>query len=577
MRDAECGLCKPELEREACGLGVAVCGLGKEDDRMKRFVLFLLFAALGPLRSLAQMPSEVLLVVNQSSPRALHVANVYQDLRGIPDQRVLFLSPPDDLFRKDDEMRWVLGEARARNNILAPIDEKLAALRDPFPTAIVFSPDWPTAIALTNGPAVSLTAFVGAGGRLPPGPQINQGQAVSPWFTHPKDLGRPGSRLHRFPAKGLPPNGLRPAMMLGVFHPPLTEPILVEALRRAAAADHTFPVGTICILTNADVRTKARHDQFGSAVSSLETKEIAVSLQAQNAPLPARITGIMAGTANMPMDRFKGKIAPGAFAEHLTSFAATFQTPGQTKMTHWIAQGAAGTVGTIQEPFAIWTKFPMAVVFERYADGNTLLESLYQSIASPWQSLPMGDPLCRPWGRPLAGLKLTTRWEGHTLRLEAEAPGLTGADLALFVDGQAVAGSGPRWHWEGNPETSGSEIGLLLHARKVWAPPETAMVRKTLKTPFPTALTIRCEQGMAFGVKKAVNGVAFTANSQADLVQWEIWKGERRLVALDATGKRQKTSLPWSDLGQGPSTLHARAITRNGHRVRSAPLRIEIE
>jgi hypothetical protein len=60
-------------------------------------------------------------------------------------------------------------------------------------------------------------------------------------------------------------------------------------------------------------------------------------------------------------------------------------------------------------------------------------------------------------------------------------------------------------------------------------------------------------------------------------VQWELWKGERRVAAMEANGTRQKTTVAWTELGQGPSTVQARGITRAGKRVRSAPLRVEIE
>lgn len=192
----------------------------------------------------------------------------------------------------------------------------------------------------------------------------------------------------------------------------------------------------------------------------------------------------MTGSASVKTQHYRKQLVPGAFAEHLTSFAGTFDNPHQTKMTEWIDVGAAGTVGTVVEPFAIWTKFPRAETLERYHRGATLLEALTQSVASPYQSLIIGDPLCRPWGTELKPMKLETSWEKEGLRVNATA-GLstTRTELHLFADGKRVPGEGPVWMLPINPNGRKGPVDLILHARYNWSPPETGWIQKEVPLP----------------------------------------------------------------------------------------------
>jgi hypothetical protein len=209
---------------------------------------------------------------------------------------------------------------------------------------------------------------------------------------------------------------------------------------------------------------------------------VPVVLGTKTAPLPDRLAGVMTGAAGVDMAPYRDRLVPGAFAEHLTSWAATFDNASQTKLTAWIDAGAAGSVGTVTEPYAIWTKFPRAAVFERYLGGQTLLESLVQSIASPFQSLIVGDPLCRPWGRALEGLKVETEWEGATLRIRVDGTDPRRTDHHLFLNGVRMDGNGPVWSFPFSSAPT-RPIELLLHVRHNWAPPETAFVRKTVAAP----------------------------------------------------------------------------------------------
>ncbi len=516
----------------------------------------------------AQLPSETLLIVNGNSAAAMTVANHYIDLRGIPAERVLVLEPPESYFREENGgTRWRTNADRTTQFVVEPLRQKLEELNDPFPTALIFSPDWPTRIALGGGNFVSLTAFAGTLGNLPDFEQIQKGQAISPWFTAPDQRAR-GRRLIRYPATELNEAGFHPAMMLGVFYEPLDTEALVAALKRSAGADHTVPKGSVAIVTNEDVRTRARLPQMELAAERLARRNIPLHMETREVPLPETLIGAMEGAASVPVQRrYAGKLVPGAFAEHLTSFAGTFHNDSQTKMTQWIAAGAAGTVGTVDEPMSIWTKFPLVEIFERYAMGNTLLEALMQSLGSPFHSLPMGDPLCRPWGNAFSAVRLETEWEENTLviRIPGLRPGPAN-EFHLHVDGVRIPGTGPEWRWQADPETTGPEVEVLLHARKIWAPPETAMRREFIQSPFPEILKLSGGD--------PENEGQFLLESSSEMVVWEIHQGQRRVFRESHTGETLRAPVPVSVTGEGPAIYQARGITRDGRRVRSVPKRM---
>ena len=94
---------------------------------------------------------------------------------------------------------------------------------------------------------------------------------------------------------------------------------------------------------------------------------------------------------------------PGAFAYHLHSFsAATLRSETQ----HWcgplLARGATCTMGCVYEPYLTGTPKVAAFLARWLADGFTFGEAAWdaQPVLS-WQTTVIGDPLYRPFGKPL--------------------------------------------------------------------------------------------------------------------------------------------------------------------------------
>ncbi|MCH7872206.1 MAG: hypothetical protein IID33_10955 [Planctomycetes bacterium] len=108
--------------------------------------------------------------------------------------------------------------------------------------------------------------------------------------------------------------------------------------------------------------------------------------------------GIMTGWASPNIDGGDFSILPGAFCDHLTSFAGRFDTSSQVKMSRWIVKGASGSVGAVEEPCNYLGKFPTANMHVLYFQGMSLGESYFRSAQFvPFQMLLYGDPLTQPF------------------------------------------------------------------------------------------------------------------------------------------------------------------------------------
>ena len=177
----------------------------------------------------------------------------------------------------------------------------------------------------------------------------------------------------------------------------------LDCLRRAASADGTVPKGTVYYIENEDIRSTTRQPGFAAAVEDLKALKVDAEIfKTKGGGMPEKktVAGMMAGIMYFSFASSGSTLEPGAIAEHLTSFGGVLdEYCDHTPMTEWIRCGAAGTSGTVTEPYAIQAKFPMPNMHVHYARGCSLAEAFYQSLMGPYQLLILGDPLCRPWAK----------------------------------------------------------------------------------------------------------------------------------------------------------------------------------
>ncbi len=124
------------------------------------------------------------------------------------------------------------------------------------------------------------------------------------------------------------------------------------------------------------------------------------------ASLPLSDVGLYAGWYDThvsgPFSQSTFEFMPGAVAYHLHSFSA--QTIRSTTQ-HWVgpllARGAAATMGCVYEPYLALTP-NLELFFSRLFMGYGFAEAAYASQqAISWQTTVVGDPLYRPFAKPL--------------------------------------------------------------------------------------------------------------------------------------------------------------------------------
>jgi uncharacterized protein (TIGR03790 family) len=107
-----------------------------------------------------------------------------------------------------------------------------------------------------------------------------------------------------------------------------------------------------------------------------------------------------------PFTRPTVEFMPGAFAYHLYSFgAATIRSANNSWVGTLLQQGAACTMGAVDEPYLSFTPDISMFIGAFTLGGYTFGEAAYtaQSWLS-WQTTIIGDPLYRPCGRNLQAL-----------------------------------------------------------------------------------------------------------------------------------------------------------------------------
>ena len=215
----------------------------------------------------------------------------------------------------------------------------------------------------------------------------------------------------------------------------------LRQLKRSMAADETNPQGTFYFADTADVRTKARRANFDKAISALKQLGHNATIIKTAMPIKANdVLGVTTGTPQFSWTKTGSKIVAGAFCDNLTSFGGRMHKPGQTRVSEFLANGAAGASGTIVEPYAIQNKFPHPMVHVHYARGCSLGEAFYQSVYGPFQILLVGDALCQPWAtKPkvrIKGIKPGDEIKDKVkifFDVESSPVGISGYEL--YVDG----------------------------------------------------------------------------------------------------------------------------------------------
>lgn len=418
----------------------------------------LLMIALSSPASGGGGPENVALVVNRRSWSSRTIANYFQQLRHIPRINVVDLDWTGDKYRTDIDT--------FRRDLLRPVLKELDARRLSHVDYIVYSSDLPYEIqfgtekksddAYPSGSLTGLTFLYQLS--LHPTTHL-YAESNTNWYAAQMMGGRQnptrafrssyawddeGNRVER-PGPDQPTQRYLLSTMLGYTGPrgnTVTE--VVTGLQRSAAVDGTSPPGTIYYCRNPNVRSTTRDANRSFEMAVAELQRLKVNARIVDGILPngaADVQGLMTGVSDFDWKQSRSTILPGAIAEHLTSFGAVFHGASQTPISEWIRQGAAGTSGTVIEPYALPYKFPHPRIHVHYAHGCSLAEAFYQSVNGPHQLLILGDPLCRPWAKiptvALRGLEADQPMRGELVMQPQvlAAQGQAIRELRVFLDG----------------------------------------------------------------------------------------------------------------------------------------------
>ncbi|MCH7792602.1 MAG: TIGR03790 family protein [Planctomycetes bacterium] len=349
-------------------------------------------------------PENLLLIADPANADSLHVANYYINARQLPDANVLFMTPTADnhaqlvssrlpgLFGTlsnraiDDHIDYILLSPPDRYRI--PVSSTISDMCFPvtrFALASAYTMAFIADDVLAGMPVTSANGF------YPRSAQPLAFDSSTTWLS-----GRPSTSLSArryFIGAMLGYTGARGNSVQE----------LLNMIDRSVAADGSRPAGTFYYMNNAaDPARNVRVVQYtGSRGAVTLLNSAGHSATVLNGALPTTrddCLGIMTGFSSTSIISADLTLMPGAFADHLTSYAGHFSNAPQTKMSEWIAKGASGSLGAVQEPCNYQGKFPHAYTHFYYAGGATLGESYFRAAQYvPFQMLLYGDPITRPF------------------------------------------------------------------------------------------------------------------------------------------------------------------------------------
>ncbi len=443
-----------------------------------------IFAATGLAASIASAggtAEKVLIIINPASAESMYLGHYYQFARGVPQSNVVYFDPAGTTFSSfaaaNGNIDALLGKLN-NSGLSKTIDYIVLASPQSF---FVSAPGLVSDGCFPVSRFSLTTAFASAYMRNPilTGTFTSQEtnkfygttpisfSSAQPYFQGVPNS-TPGSRRY-FICATLGYTG-----SLGN-----TAGDITAMIDRAVAADGTHPAGKFYFMNTSDpVRTPPRSQGFFPAVDAIT----AAGGQAEviNGVLPDfrnDCLGILTGWPDPNVDTAVFSILPGAFCDNLTSYAATFDEPAQTKMSAWIRRGAIGTSGTVEEPCNYAGKFTAPNLHVNYFKGMSLGEAWFRSMAyHPFQTLFQGDPIARPFSTlPTVSGNVPSGTIGTpVIFTPAASTTLAGAaiqSIELYIDGVLQSSKPPGSAFSINP----SALSDGPHEARVLAYDNTAI------------------------------------------------------------------------------------------------------
>ncbi len=524
------------------------------------------------------------LIINPNDANSIWLGNYYKNARQIPDSNIIYLTPGATNYQQFAQVNIpaVLGEIESRGLtsmvhfvLIAPTDQFFVSAPD-----LVSDGCFPVRRFSLTGAYTSafITSEILAGASFSSLPNRFYGTSNSAVAFDSQTAWFGGSASSDSTAR---------RYMLGgqigfTGYQGNTPQQIIDMIDRGVAAEGTRPAGTFYYMSNtSDAARNVRSGQYSSASSTI-ANSIGYGAQVLTGLLPTGrqdVLGVMGGFANADILNANMTILPGAFCDHLTSYALTFDENGQTKGTDWIRKGASGTSGAVEEPCNYTGKFNHARFHVYYAQGATIGEAYLRSISFfPFQNMLLGDVLARPFAwvpsvsvpdaptGPVSG-SITITPAASTAR-----PRYAVASLDVLIDGRRVGSGAPGqpftidttnlsdgWHdvrviaYDNSPnKTAGRWHGtIVVNNRGRSASIAADVTSGPMAT--PVTFTVGASGGAVQEIQLVQNGRVIAAR-----------QGPSTIHVFGRT------------LGGGPSTVRTRAVYADGSTADSAPLGVDM-
>ena len=319
-------------------------------------------------------------VMNQSSSNSCELGNYFCASRQVPPQNVLYInwSGTNTLWNSNNfqtNLVIPLLNMLAARQLTNQIDYVVLSMDIPFQTSFGSN-------NVVNGTTSALFYGSRQGDGSDPLGVANSYAASETPFRQAIPVGAPG---YSFLTTMITANSLAQAEAL---------------VDQGVASDGTFPSPPVILEKSSDTLRNVRYTLFDNAIFNVNILGISSILRitSDSVSWPNGCLGFETGLAQFSVP--PGTFVSGGMGDSLTSFGGIIFGPNsQTNLLAFIDAGAAGSYGTVAEPYNDTQKFPNPQVYFYQARGFSVAESYYQSINAPYLGLIVAEPLAAPFAR----------------------------------------------------------------------------------------------------------------------------------------------------------------------------------
>jgi uncharacterized protein (TIGR03790 family) len=333
----------------------------------------------------------VVVVVNQTSTNSVQLGNYYCERRQLPPQSLLRIN------WSGTNTDWTITDYT--NVLLNPVLNFLASsqLTNQI-DYVVLSMDIPYRVTASGSAAInSTTSALFYGFKADPNPPCSIAPGSTSLYAGSEDIFRSKAPIS-------PSSNSFLVTMITASNLPLAKLVVDQGV----LSDSSFPTETVYLSKSPDVDRNVRYVLFDNAIFNTRLRGN-YSMQRTSNPVIdglGVVSGFESGFSGYGGYTVGGaSFVPGSIADNLTSFGGVLfaDNGGQLNILGFLAAGAAGTYGTVDEPCNFLVKFPSPQVYFYQARGFSLGECYYLGVTNPYQGLLLGEPLAAPFAQPASG------------------------------------------------------------------------------------------------------------------------------------------------------------------------------